>query len=75
MRKFHLLAVQAVNEGKRIYHLSIGQLDLPTPRAFYDDIRNFKQSSLGYEASHDAAFYETPGKGINEVRIAYVRSQ
>jgi aspartate aminotransferase len=75
MRKFHPLAVQVINEGKTIYRLNIGQPDLPTPRAFYDDIRNFEQSTLGYEASPDAAFYETPDKGIDEVRIAYVRNQ
>ena len=38
MRKFHPLAVQAKKEGKKIYHLNIGQPDLPTPPAFYPPI-------------------------------------
>ncbi len=41
----------AENKGKRIYHLNIGQPDLPTPQAYYDAIREFGASTLAYEAS------------------------
>ena len=51
MRKFHPLAVQAQKAGKTIYHLNIGQPDLPTPQAYFDAIRNFDNSTLAYEAS------------------------
>ena len=51
MRKFHPLAVAAEQEGKKIYHLNIGQPDLPTPQAFYDAIRDFSTKTLAYEAS------------------------
>ena len=51
MRKFHPLAVKAKSEGKYIYHLNIGQPDLPTPKAFFDAIQNFRPSTLAYEAS------------------------
>ena len=51
MRKFHPLAVATQKQGKRIYHLNIGQPDLPTPQAFYDAVRNFDASTLAYEAS------------------------
>ena len=51
MRKFHPLAVAAEQEGKKIYHLNIGQPDLPTPQAFYDTIRDFSTKTLAYEAS------------------------
>ena len=48
-----------------------------------DDADRFQQWLLtSFEDNHEtvmfapgAPFYETPGKGINEVRIAYVRSQ
>ena len=33
MRKFHPFAVKAKQAGKNIYHLNIGQPDLPTPSA------------------------------------------
>ena len=51
MRKFHPLAVAAKKEGKKIYHLNIGQPDLPTPPAFYEAVHQFCDSTLEYEAS------------------------
>jgi len=51
MRKFHPLAVKAKEEGKKIYHLNIGQPDLPTPEAFFDATRSFDPGTLAYEAS------------------------
>ncbi len=51
MRKFHPLAVQAKKDGKKIYHLNIGQPDLPTPKAFYEAVHDFADQTLAYEAS------------------------
>jgi len=51
MRKFHPYAVKAEKEGKKIYHLNIGQPDLPTPTAYYDAVRKFADKTLAYEAS------------------------
>ena len=51
MRKFHPYAQEAKRQGKKIYHLNIGQPYLPTPEAFYEAIRNFDASTLAYEAS------------------------
>ena len=51
MRKFHPLAVKAKKEGKKIYHLNIGQPDLPTPKAFYEAVHEFADQTLAYEAS------------------------
>ncbi len=51
MRKFHPLAVKAKKEGKKIYHLNIGQPDLPTPEAYYEAIHKFADRTLEYEAS------------------------
>ena len=45
------MAVQAEKAGKTIYHLNIGQPDLPTPPAYYDAIRGFDAKTLSYEAS------------------------
>ena len=65
MRKFHPLAVQAQNAGKTIYHLNIGQPDLPTPAAFYEKIRMFDSSTVAYA--------ESPGMPllINAIREYY----
>ena len=51
MRKFHPYAVKAEKEGKKIYHLNIGQPDLPTPAAYYDAVREFADKTLAYDAS------------------------
>ncbi len=51
MRKFHPFAVQAKSEGKSVYHLNIGQPDLPTPEAFFEATREFSQETLAYAPS------------------------
>ena len=38
-------------KGKKIYHLNIGQPDLPTPKAYYDAVHSFEAKTLEYEAS------------------------
>ena len=43
--------MEAKKRGKKIYHLNIGQPDLPTPQAYYEAIRNFDAKTLEYEAS------------------------
>ncbi len=56
MRKFHPYAVKAKKSGKKIYHLNIGQPDLPTPKAYYEAIRSFDEKTLEYA--------ESPGKPV-----------
>lgn len=51
MRMFHPLAVAAKEAGKTIYHLNIGQPDLPTPPQFFDAIANFRPDALPYAPS------------------------
>ena len=67
MRKFHPLALQAQKMGKTIYHLNIGQPDLPTPEAFYEKIRSFDSSTVAYA--------ESPGMPmlIEAIRAYYKR--
>ena len=38
-------------QGKKIYHLNIGQPDLPTPKAYYEAVHSFGAKTLEYEAS------------------------
>lgn len=51
MRKFHPYAVEAEKQGKKIYHLNIGQPDLPTPPAYYEAVRQFAAKTLAYAES------------------------
>jgi aspartate aminotransferase len=41
----------AKEKGKKIYHLNIGQPDLPTPEAYYNAINSYRAKTLEYEAS------------------------
>lgn len=51
MRKFHPLAVAAEQQGKRIYHLNIGQPDIDTPNSYFQAARIFKADVLAYAPS------------------------
>ncbi len=43
--------MQAEKNGKKIYHLNIGQPDIQTPKGFYEAVRQFDKNTLSYEAS------------------------
>ncbi len=51
MRKFHPYAVAAKEQGKKIYHLNIGQPDIETPRAFFDAVKALDLPVLEYAPS------------------------
>ena len=51
MRKFHPFAMAAKQQGKKIYHLNIGQPDLKTPEAYYEAIHQFNSKTLAYAES------------------------
>ena len=51
MRKFHPYAVKAEAEGKKIYHLNIGQPDIKTPEAYFKALKDFAQPVLEYAPS------------------------
>ena len=45
------MAVKAVEDGKKIYHLNIGQPDLPTPQEGLDAMRHIDRKVLEYSPS------------------------
>lgn len=45
------MAMKAVQAGKKIYHLNIGQPDLTTPQEFYSAVHDFSKPTLEYAAS------------------------
>jgi aspartate aminotransferase len=47
----YCLAEAAEKRGLEVYHLNIGQSDLPTPQEFYDEIGNFSKKTLSYAPS------------------------
>ena len=48
IRKLVPLADAAKKKGIKIYHLNIGQPDIPTPHEFMDAVRNFNEEVLAY---------------------------
>ena len=51
MRKFHPYAVAAEKQGKKLYHLNIGQPDIETPQAYFDAVKAFDAPVLEYAPS------------------------
>ena len=48
IRRLVPLAVAAKKRGIEVYHLNIGQPDIPTPRSFMEGVRNAKIDVLSY---------------------------
>jgi aspartate aminotransferase len=51
LRKLAALAENRKKQGIKVYHLNIGQPDLPTPKAVFDAIRSFDQQTIAYAPS------------------------
>jgi aspartate aminotransferase len=51
IRRLAPLAVEAKKKGRTVYHLNIGQPDIPTPKSFMDGVRNASISVLSYSPS------------------------
>ena len=57
IRKLAPLAVAAKKRGTKVYHLNIGQPDLPTPQVALDAIKNVDRKILEYSPSQGYASY------------------
>lgn len=57
IRKLTPLAAQAKEKGIHVYHLNIGQPDLPTPTTALDAIRNIDRTILEYSPSQGFLSY------------------
>lgn len=51
IRKLVPYATEAKAQGKKVYHLNIGQPDIVTPAGFFEAVRNFKEDVLAYSTS------------------------
>ena len=71
MRMYHPLAVAAKEAGKTIYHLNIGQPDLPTPPQFFDAIANFR----GFDSQFHSQFFDSFIFHINATFWRYIALQ
>ncbi|MCR5088801.1 MAG: pyridoxal phosphate-dependent aminotransferase [Oscillospiraceae bacterium] len=51
IRKFAPYAAEAEKNGRRIYHLNIGQPDIETPAVYFEAVNHFSQKVLAYAPS------------------------
>ena len=51
VRKLTRFADKAKSEGRKVYHLNIGQPDLPTPEKYFEAIKAFNSKSTEYMPS------------------------
>jgi aspartate aminotransferase len=61
IRKLYPLANEAKRKGKKVYHLNIGQPDIPTPKEFLDGIKSAGVEVLAY----------SPSQGLPEAIAAF----
>ena len=66
IRKLAPLAVAAKERGVHVYHLNIGQSDLPTPQVALDAIRNIDRRILEYSPSQGYLSYRKKLVGYYE---------
>ena len=57
IRKLAPLAYEAKSRGVKVYHLNIGQPDLPTPQCALDAIKNIDRKILEYSPSQGYLSY------------------
>lgn len=59
IRKLVPYAEKAVQAGKKVYYLNIGQPDIPTPKVALEAVKNFNTPVLEYSHSAGNATYRT----------------
>ena len=57
IRKLAPLALAAKKRGTKVYHLNIGQPDLPTPQCGLDALKNIDRKVLEYSPSQGIQSY------------------
>ena len=57
IRKLAPLAVAAKKRGIKVYHLNIGQPDLPTPQCGLDALKKIDRKLLEYSPSQGYLYY------------------
>jgi aspartate aminotransferase len=77
IRRLYPLSVEAKRRGKKVYHLNIGQPDIPTPAAFMRGVREAQVKVLDYAPSPGipeavaalAKYYEECGLPVTKDEI------
>jgi len=63
IRKLYSYANEVEKKGKKVYYINIGQPDIPSPKSFYEAIRNFNREVISY----------SPSQGTEKLRSAFAK--
>ena len=74
IRKLAPLATAAKEHGTKVYHLNIGQPDLPTPQVGLDALKNIDRTILEYSPSQGILSYREKMVGYYEKYDIHVNS-
>ncbi len=61
IRKLYSYAEEAKRKGKEVYHINIGQPDIPSPPIFFESLRKFDKKVVSY----------APSQGTEKLRYAF----
>lgn len=61
IRKLTPFANQAKSKGVNVYHMNIGQPDIPAPKEYFDALKSYNKEILAYENS----------EGIDQLRVKF----
>ena len=76
VRKLSAFAEEAKRKGKKVYHLNIGQPDLPTPEPYFQRIHSFSEKTTEYMPSLGTPeLIESIRRYYENVGIPYENSQ
>jgi len=76
VRKLVPYSQKAEAEGKKVYHLNIGQPDIKTPPEFMDAIRKFDEETIAYSVSNgDPALIKAIAKYYKRFDISYSQNE
>ncbi len=77
IRRLIPYALEAKKRGTKVYHLNIGQPDIPTPEPFFEALQKFPHKVVGYQLSQGsleyisalAGYYRRCGYDVNADNI------
>jgi aspartate aminotransferase len=76
IRKLVPIAEKAKKEGKKVYHLNIGQPDIKTPDVFLKSINNFNAETIAYSFSQgDPKLIDAMIKYYNDYEIYFEQDE
>lgn len=76
IRRFNKYAIEAEANGKKVYHLNIGQPDVETPACFMEAVKDFDKKVVAYsESGGETVLQDAICRYFERYDIHYDRSE